>query len=371
MPLALSLSLPSLSPTAAYLRASTQLTQSRVVARYRVHELHGVPWLMDLPPQMAPPAPPDVCGMGLALDARFGEAPGGRDLWPSPEDGLWTLVDEMNGLGVIGEAHWDCRSGSGSDGGGNGGNGGGRGRGKGANNKRKKGRKVNERDAAPDGVLVRAGPMVHTVPCVGFVVEERARPGRLDAALVKPLIAANAAALQAQGYADPMKLMKAFKVMRPADTFLFPDGTELRGDRAVAPPRRGRKVVVCGDTCDAGALAAAAQGADLLVHEATNAYLPGLDRGTNREAIRRASVSHGHSTPEMAGAFARRIGARRLVLNHFSPRYKGDNHRTSVYNMLQIEDLAARAAGLPLDDVVAAWDLLSVSVPQSDDEVGH
>ena len=47
-----------------------------------MHELHGVPWLMDLPPQMAPPPPPDVCAMGLAMDSKFGEAPGGVDIWP-------------------------------------------------------------------------------------------------------------------------------------------------------------------------------------------------------------------------------------------------------------------------------------------------
>ena len=57
------------------------------------------------------------------------------------------------------------------------------------------------------------------------------------------------------------------------------------------------------------------------------------------------------------------------MLNHFSPRYKGDNHRTSIYNMLQIEEQAARAASMAIGDVVAAWDLMSLSVPQSEDEI--
>ncbi len=313
-----------------------------------MHELHGVPWLMDLPPHMAPPPPPDVCAMGLAMDSKFGEAPGGVDIWP--KDGLWTLVDEMNGLGVIGSHDWDGKSGQ-------------RKRGK------KQKQKKNERDATPDGLVVRAAPMVHTVPCVGFVVEERARPGRLNAEKVRPLIQANLEELKSKGYSDPMKLMKAFKKMKRTDKFSFPDGTILQGDVAVSPPRRGRKIVICGDTSDARAIAPAAMNADVLVHEATNAYIPGLDKGTTREAVRRASISHGHSTPEIAGDFARSIRARRLVLHHFSPRYKGDTHRNSVYNMLQIEELASRAAGLPLDDVVAAWDLMSLHIPQSEDEV--
>lgn len=39
----------------AFLRASAQLSVSRIVAPYRVHELKEVPWLMPLPPYMAPP----------------------------------------------------------------------------------------------------------------------------------------------------------------------------------------------------------------------------------------------------------------------------------------------------------------------------
>jgi ribonuclease BN (tRNA processing enzyme) len=51
---------------------------------------------------------------------------------------------------------------------------------------------------------------------------------------------------------------------------------------------------------------------------------------TKPKQLKRDTLNHGHSTPEVAGEFAKRIKARRLVLNHFSPRYKGDNHRTSV-----------------------------------------
>jgi len=38
-----------------FLRASAQLSVSRIVAPYRVHELKDVPWIMPLPPHMAPP----------------------------------------------------------------------------------------------------------------------------------------------------------------------------------------------------------------------------------------------------------------------------------------------------------------------------
>ena len=38
------------------------------------------------------------------------------------------------------------------------------------------------------------------------------------------------------------------------------------------------------------------------------------------EVVRDKALARGHSVPEMAGAFARRIGAKALVLNHISTR---------------------------------------------------
>ena len=44
--------------------------------------------------------------------------------------------------------------------------------------------------------------------------------------------------------------------------------------------------------------------------------------GKNRtaESVREKTVARGHSTPGMAGAFARAVSAERLVLNHIGAR---------------------------------------------------
>ena len=85
-----------------------------------------------------------------------------------------------------------------------------------------------------------------------------------------------------------------------------------------------RKIVVLGDTCDPSSITNLAQNASLLVHEATDAHIPvNVDRNLRGdkktpESIFQKTMAKGHSTPGMAGAFAREINAERLVLNHFS-----------------------------------------------------
>ena len=47
-------------------------------------------------------------------------------------------------------------------------------------------------------------------------------------------------------------------------------------------------------------------------------------------------------------------GAKRLVLNHFSPRYKGDQALESISIMTRIERQAIKASSLPVESVAAS-----------------
>ncbi|CAM9881149.1 unnamed protein product [Ectocarpus sp. 8 AP-2014] len=107
-------------------------------------------------------------------------------------------------------------------------------------------------------------------------------------------------------------------------------------------------------------------GADVVVHEATNTMLPPLDQGKTYADVEAEAIKHGHSTPMMAAAFAQRVGAKTLILNHFSARYRGDASDASVAAMLRIERQAARAGGLERHQVVASWDLLEMPVVDGD-----
>ena len=71
--------------------------------------------------------------------------------------------------------------------------------------------------------------------------------------------------------------------------------------------------------------------------------------------MHRSTAQHGHSTPQVAGSFARGVGAKNLVLTHFSSRYCSRHHRA----MNEIRKLAATAFGR---SVTTATDLMQLHV---------
>jgi ribonuclease Z len=91
------------------------------------------------------------------------------------------------------------------------------------------------------------------------------------------------------------------------------DGRVVHASTLVGEKRRGRRIVITGDTRPSDRTVSAAAGADVLVHEAT----------FGDEEQERA-VETGHSTAREAADVAARAGVRRLVLTHFSARYSRD-----------------------------------------------
>lgn len=118
----------------------------------------------------------------------------------------------------------------------------------------------------------------------------------------------------------------------------------------------GRKVCILGDCSSIlgqGPLTLCS-GADILVHEAT--------LGNEH---REKAVDHGHSTPGMAAAVARACCARRLVLHHFSQRYKPSSLQKDG-DEDDISELKRQAEDALLDsgvDVTLAEDFLTLPIP--------
>ena len=143
-----------------------------------------------------------------------------------------------------------------------------------------------------DGYVVAAIPARHRTEAYGYALIEDDRPGRFDADLAT-----------ARGVA----FGPDFGRLQRGETV-----NGVTPDEVVGPARPGRLVVLSGDTAPCDAIAAAAEGADLLVHEATF---------TEEERDRARQT--GHSTAKQAALLAEEAGVRMLALTHLSTRYGG------------------------------------------------
>jgi ribonuclease Z len=147
-----------------------------------------------------------------------------------------------------------------------------------------------------EGYAITAFAVDHGVPAYGYALVEDERPGRFDER--------RASALGVAAGPDYGRLQRG-------ETIATERG-EVRPEQVVGTSRRGRKVVVTGDSAPCAATRVAAHEADLLVHEATFAA---------SEAHRAAAT--GHSTARSAAELAREAQVSLLALTHVSPRYGG------------------------------------------------
>jgi len=152
---------------------------------------------------------------------------------------------------------------------------------------------------------IKAAAIKHSIPTLGFVVKEDDLEGAIDVEKAKSL------------GLSPGPLYR--KLKEGLDVTLE-DGTIIKSKDCVGPSTRGRKITILGDTCDASNMIPYAQHSDILVHEAT------VEDGMIEAKKRR------HSTPKMAGIFASKIKAKRLVLTHFSKRINHGSFRPFVMN---------------------------------------
>ncbi|CAE6455271.1 unnamed protein product [Rhizoctonia solani] len=134
-----------------------------------------------------------------------------------------------------------------------------------------------------------------------------------------------------------------------------------------------RRLVCLGDTSSASHIAplCISEGIypSLVVHESTNAWIPPhVDRhhlygGARKtpQSVREKAISKGHSTPDMAGAFARAVRAERLALIHFSAMFKDPSPSNPI--MREIARQATVAWGRRGVDAIAAHDLHWMDIP--------
>jgi ribonuclease Z len=147
-------------------------------------------------------------------------------------------------------------------------------------------------------LTVRTIPLVHRVPCAGFLFQEKQKDAHLIAEMAK-------------FYNIPIRELA--KIKQGAD-FVKEDGTIVPNARLTRPAEPARSYAYCSDTAYSEKIVPIIEGVDLLYHEATFA---------DADALRAKRT--GHSTAKQAAQIAKMANVKKLMLGHFSARYTNNN----------------------------------------------
>ncbi|TVY10136.1 ribonuclease Z [Paenibacillus cremeus] len=145
---------------------------------------------------------------------------------------------------------------------------------------------------------VSIAPLVHRVESFGFRIVEKPQTGKLDVEKLKALGIVSGPTYGKIKRGEPVEL---------------PDGTVLLPEQFIGPSYAGRIVTILGDTQPCANAVTLAEGADVLVHEATFA-----------EHRKELAIRYDHSTAMDAARTAKDAGAKALILTHISSRYQGE-----------------------------------------------
>lgn len=144
-------------------------------------------------------------------------------------------------------------------------------------------------------ITVTAFPVDHRIACSGFLFREKPKSRRINKHLLPPGI-------------TPSQIMK----LKKGEDILDAEGNVLHKNELITlPPRPSYSYAYCADTRYNEGLADILKGVDMLYHEAT--FLEDMKE--------RAGLTY-HSTAAQAATLAKKAGVGKLILGHFSTRYK-------------------------------------------------
>lgn len=138
-------------------------------------------------------------------------------------------------------------------------------------------------------------PLRHRVPASGYMFREKMPELNVDK-------------FKIERYGLSVKQIVAAK---RGEDIALDDGTVIPNTEITYLPRQPKTYAYCSDTNRSAMVARRVKGADLLYHEATYAA-----------AERRQAKERGHSTSVDAAETALAAEAKRLIIGHFSSRYK-------------------------------------------------
>tara|TARA_B100000965_G_scaffold394336_2_gene406367 strand:- start:1770 stop:2615 length:846 start_codon:yes stop_codon:yes gene_type:complete len=144
-------------------------------------------------------------------------------------------------------------------------------------------------------ICVHSIPLNHRIPCSGFLFEEKTKNRRIRREMLP----------------DDMSVRNIIRLKKGEDIYAE-DGTLLYKNKDMTlPPRQSFRYAYCSDTKYDESIIPIIEGADMLYHEAT--FL--------EEHLDRATSTY-HSTAKEAATIAQKANVGKLLLGHFSARYK-------------------------------------------------
>lgn len=143
--------------------------------------------------------------------------------------------------------------------------------------------------------VIQAFPLEHGIQCFGFLIRENPKQWRINKKMLPEDI-----------------LIQEIIRLKNGKNVLHEDGSiKYALDKYTLPPRPSRSYAYCSDTRYNEEIIPFVKQVDLLYHEATFAD----------EMEDRAALTH-HSTATQAATIAKKANVKKLLLGHYSTRYK-------------------------------------------------
>lgn len=142
---------------------------------------------------------------------------------------------------------------------------------------------------------VKALKVKHNVPSFSYRLQEHLRPGKFN----------KQKALELGIPEGPL-----FSELQRGHSVNLTNGNEITSEMVLGPSRKGRMIVISGDTKPCVDLIGFSRNADVLIHEAT------FD-----SQFEEIADGYGHTTASQAANIAKKANVKNLFLIHISPRY--------------------------------------------------
>lgn len=138
-------------------------------------------------------------------------------------------------------------------------------------------------------------PLVHRIPCNGYVITTKPSPRKMRKEMMP----------------ENFPIPYIVKLKNGEDITDELTGKVYKSADYTKPGKPAKKIAYCSDTAYSEPVIPIIAGADLLFHEAT----------FNNSNEERATFTH-HSTARQAGLIAKQANVKKLIIGHYSSRYK-------------------------------------------------